>query len=204
MFTDVGEVPMRTVTGVFKDRGTACRAVERLVSSGIPRKDVNLLSPGDPGELATVPTADGEQPGMGPAIGAVVGAASGSWLGLALSSVLIPGIGAVTVAGMAGLALFGAGGAAAGAGVGKLLENNLEGEIPHDELFVYEDALKQGRSVVLVMTDEDKADETRRLLGTLGTESIDPAREQQTIGVQDPEDVEYPPAHGEKPAARKT
>ena len=44
----------------------------------------------------------------------------------------------------------GIGGATTGMAAGAALERNLADGIPHDELFLYEDALRNGRSVVTV------------------------------------------------------
>jgi hypothetical protein len=136
-------------------------------------------------ELDAVPTDGGEQPGMGKALGAVVGgavgAAGGLPIGAAVISVLVPGIGPVIAVGLIGAALLGMGGAA----IGGSIENAVSEGLPKDEMFVYEDALRQGRTVLIALTrDESRAEEAREALRAAGALSIDAAREQWWIGLR--------------------
>ena len=147
---------MSTVAGIFNSSTDATRAVELLGSAGVGEDRISLLMPGaSQQELDEVPTTETEQPGMGSALGGAVGGASGAAgglsLGAAAASLLIPGVGPILAAGFVGAALLGAGGAATGAAVGGKLEDSMARGLPHDELFVYEDALRHGRSVVIVV-----------------------------------------------------
>jgi hypothetical protein len=133
---------------------------------------------------------------MGKAIGATVGGAlgiaGGLELGAVAASLLIPGVGPVFAAGLVAAALLGAGGAATGAAVGGALEDSMARGLPHDELFVYEDALRRGRSVVIVVAeDEYKAGVAHSLLEQNGAESVDAARESWWTGLRDAEEAEY-------------
>ena len=188
---------MSTVAGIFRSRADAERAAENLRSTGIASDSINLLTPGTTDEKveASVPTTETEQPGMGGALGGTVGGAlgvaGGMHIGAALASLLVPGVGPVLAAGVIGAALLGAGGAAAGAAAGSALEDSVEG-LPHDELYVYEDALRQGRSVVLVVAgDETQAETARGVLTQAGAESVDAARESWWVGLRDAEEEEY-------------
>lgn len=188
---------MSTVAGIFNSRADAERAVANLRSAGLADERINLLTPGtSPEEVEeTVPTTETEQPGMGGAMGGAVGgalgAAGGMTIGATAASLLVPGVGPILAAGVLGAALFGIGGAAAGAAAGNALEGSIEG-LPHDELFVYEDALRQGRSVVIVTADDDtQADSARTILSQAGAESIDAARENWWVGLRDTEEAEY-------------
>lgn len=188
---------MSTVAGIFKSRTDAERAATNLSSAGIASDKVNLLTPGttDQELEAAVPTTETEQPGMGGAlggtVGAAMGAAGGMHIGAALASLLVPGVGPVLAAGVIGAALLGAGGAAAGAAAGSAMEESVEG-LPHDELYVYEDALRQGRSVVICLTDDEtQAEAARSVLSQAGAESIDAARESWWVGLRDAEEEEY-------------
>jgi hypothetical protein len=154
------------------------------------------LLPGASSEqLDAVPTTDAEQPGIGKVVGGVVGGAHGAFGGLAgaaVASALIPGIGPVMTVGLAAAALFGLGGAVAGAVVGDALENSLEVGLPKDELYIYEDALRQGRIVLIVLAaDKDQADEVREVLVHTGAESIDAAHEHWWLGVREAEAEVY-------------
>src|ERR1044071_10070900 len=141
---------MQAVTGVFKSRDDAENAVGALRSLGIPQKKIGVLSPGTSTErLETgVPVSDTEDPGMGKAMGAAVGgamgAAGGATLGLAAASLAIPGVGPVIAFGVIGAALLGTVGAAAGAAIGDSVEEQLGEGVPHEDVFLYETALRHG------------------------------------------------------------
>src|SRR5262249_33868208 len=85
-------------------------------------------------------------------------------------------------------ALLAAGGAAAGAA----LEAVLAPGVPRDELFLYEDAVRQGRSVVFVVAEsEARADIARRILSQAGAEELDAARERWWLGLRSVEAERY-------------
>jgi hypothetical protein len=188
---------MSTVAGIFNSAAEAERAVEGLRSAGLGEERVSLLTPGTSQEqLDEVPTTETEQPGMGTALGGAVGGAlgvaGGLHLGAAAASLLVPGVGPVLAAGLVGAALLGAGGAATGAAAGGALEDSMAKGLPHDELFVYEDALRRGRSVVLAVTDDEaQADTARGVLAGAGAESVDAARESWWVGLRDAEEADY-------------
>jgi hypothetical protein len=146
---------MKSVAGIFPSHDAAERAVRRLASLGIPQDRLTLLTPGtDVRRLASVPVDEGEAPGTGAAIGAVTGVATGAGVGLPIGaavSVVVPGIGPIIAFGLLGAALFGAGGAA----IGNALENTLTQGVPRDDLFVIEDALRGGQSVVIAFVDDE-------------------------------------------------
>jgi hypothetical protein len=180
---------MQAVAAVFVSRAAAERAVAALPGLGIPRDRITLLMPG--ADARRVPTDEGEAPGMGAALGAVVGGASGATIGIpvgAMLTLLVPGVGPVIASGLIGAALLGAGGAV----VGAKLEESLTNGLPHDELFIYEDALRRGHSVVVALVeDADHAEAARQLLGAAGAESIDAARESWWLGLRSAEQEGY-------------
>lgn len=188
---------MSTVAGIFNSRADGERTVELLHSAGVAEDRISLLTPGtSQNELDEVPTTETEQPGMGSALGGAVGgaigAAGGLSLGAAAASLLIPGVGPIFAAGIIGAALLGAGGAATGAVMGGKLEDSMARGLPHDELFVYEDALRRGRSVVIVVAkDEPQSDTARGVMEQAGAESVDAARESWWVGLRDAEEAEY-------------
>jgi hypothetical protein len=191
---------MEPVIGIFNTRTEAERAIDRIKLAGIPNDRISLLTPQTAEKLSSVPTTETEQPGMGEAVGAVVGgalgAAGGMSLGAAAASIFVPGVGPVLAIGILGAALLGAGGAVGGAAAGEALEKGMADGLPIDEMFVYEDALRQGRSVVVVLPDSHKqAESVRKILEQTNTESIDAARESWWIGLRDAEEENYK-AHG--------
>jgi len=110
----------------------------------------------------------------------------------AVASLLIPGVGPVLAFGLIGAAIFGAGGAAAGALAGGALEKGIAEGVPRDELYVYEDALRRGRSVVIAFADDEQiAENARASLARAGAESVDAARDNWWLGLRDLEREHY-------------
>ncbi|HZH29273.1 MAG TPA: hypothetical protein VEY11_00650 [Pyrinomonadaceae bacterium] len=189
---------MNTVAGIFQTREDADRALASLRGLGLSDENLSVLAPGTtpPQVEADVETSDTEQPGMGNALGGLVGgamgAAGGMTLGAAAASLLVPGVGPIMAAGIVGAALFGAGGAAAGMAAGGALEDSIAHGLPHDELFIYEDALRQGRTVIIAQLENDgQVYDVRAALDAAGAESVDAARESWWVGLRDAEDEDY-------------
>jgi hypothetical protein len=184
---------MEIIAGIFATPDDATRVTERLRGIGVREDAITVLAPGGAArDLNRVPTAEGEQPGMGAALGAVAGAATGASagvpIGAAVATFIVPGIGPIIAAGVLGAAILGAGGAA----IGHALEDNMRTGLPKDELFVYEEALRRGRTVVIVQArDENEADVIRTAMDAAGAESIDKAREEWWIGLRDEEAQAY-------------
>ncbi len=186
---------MTTVAGVFRSRERAERAAVDLRQAGL--RSINLLIPGAPAsQVDAVPTTETEQPGMGKAVGGVLGGAlgmaAGMELGVAAATILIPGVGPVLAVGIAAAAILGVGGVVGGAAVGAALEKDSTVGLPADELFVYKNALKQGRSVIFVEAgDDDEAAKADAVLANAGAESIDAAREEWWVGLRSAEKEHY-------------
>lgn len=188
---------MKTATGIFPSRSAAELALNKLRNLGLPEDQLSLLTPDKKrnGKEA-VPTADGEQPGMGKVIGGVVGGAlglsGGMPLGAAVSALLFPGVGPVLAIGFITAAIVGTAGAAGGAVAGGALENALTEGLPRDELYFYEDALHQDRTILMFRTDdENQLEAGKTVLTESGAESIDAAREKWWIGMRDAEAEAY-------------
>src|SRR5436853_2061071 len=178
---------MTTVAGVFRSRERAQRAASDLRQAGV--RNINVLAPGAVSQADAVPTMETEQPGMGKAVGGVVGGAlgiaGGLEIGTAAATLVVPGVGPVLAAGVAAAALLGAGGAVGGTVVGGTLEEESTTGLPADELFVYKDALRQGRSVLFVQArDHNEAARARQTLEKAAAESVDAAREEWWIGLR--------------------
>lgn len=186
---------METVSGVFKTREAAERVVRDASRAGVPADKITLLTPGNLNEvdreMESVPVDTAEQPGMGKAIGALLGGGVGI-TGGSLLVALIPGVGPITALGLLGAAIVGAAGATVGASVGDRMEKSTTEGLPEDEIYVYEDALRQGRSVVVALVDnEESAAALRELMKTEGSESVDAARDQWWIGLRSAEESHY-------------
>jgi len=190
---------MKGVTGVFRSASDAEHALAQFRELALPEDHLTLLTPSSSGSgrhMEAVPTASTEQPGMGKAIGALVAGAAGLSGGPLLVAALVPGVGPITAIGLLGGAVLGAAGATVGAVAGGKAEDFMADGLPEDEIFVYEDALRKGRSVVIAMArDEAEAARFRELFTTEGAESVDAAREQWWIGLRSAEEEHYS-SHG--------
>lgn len=187
---------MKPVVGIFKSRFDAFRAVDGIKALGVSSERINILTPNSTDrEVAAVKVSDTEQPGMGAAVGSVVGgamgAAGGFSAGAALASLLVPGVGPILAGGLLGMSLLGLGGVAGGAAAGEAIEDTISG-IPRDELYVYEDALRQGRTIVIAEAeDELHSDAVHQALVQAGAETVDAARQQWWIGLRTAEQESY-------------
>jgi hypothetical protein len=184
---------MKAVTGVFTSEAQAQNALAQLRAAGIHEDKVTLLTPsGSKVGVQSVHAVTAEQPGMGKTIGAVLGGAAGLSGGPLIAAAIIPGVGPITAIGLLGGAIIGAAGAGVGAAVGRKMEDGMTDGLPEDELFVYEDALRKGRSVVIAIADDDTdASRLRELLEVEGAEAVDAARYQWWIGLRSAEREHY-------------
>lgn len=182
---------MEAVTGVFQTRETAERALSDVRNTGIPEDKITLLTPGTVDhvdkELQQVPRDTTEQPGMGNAMGALLGGSIGFTGGSVLMA-LIPGLGPVTALGLLGAGILGAAGATiGGTAAGKVEHSSYQG-LPEDEIFVYEDCLRHGQSVVIALAENaGQASVVRDRLKQAGAESVDGARERWWTGLRSAE-----------------
>jgi hypothetical protein len=175
---------METVAGIFDSRDVAEHVVGQIHSLGIPDDHIALLTPDMSKRQVErdMPTADteatGEGEAMGGAVGGAMGVAGGASLGAATASLLIPGVGPVVAAGILGAAILGLWGTVTGMTIGEALDKALLDGLPHDELYLYERALRKGRTVVIVFADdEETAERVRAAFVTARAESIDVAGE---------------------------
>jgi len=182
---------MEAVTGVFQTRETAERALSELRNTGIPEEKITLLTPGTVDhvekEIREVPRDTTEQPGMGNAMGALLGGSVGFTGGSVLMA-LIPGLGPVTALGLLGAGILGAAGATiGGTAAGRIEKASYQG-LPEDEIFIYEDCLRHGQSVVVALAENaGQASVVRDLLTQAGADSVDAARERWWTGLRSAE-----------------
>ena len=176
---------MQSVVGVTHTVEEAHRVASEVLAA-VPRARLRVLTPdASRADLASLPTDESEQPGMGAAIGAVAGGAAGAVAG----SMLLPPVGAIAMIGIATAALLGAVG---GGSAGQAIEESAAFGLPKDELFVYADALRDGRGVVVAYVEsDDEVTDARRAMDGAGAESVDAAREAWWVGLRDAEAGEY-------------
>jgi len=196
---DAGE--MKAIVGILNTLDHARLVLEKLRAAGITDDFINLLTPGEETELASVATTENEQPGTGLAIGGanggVVGAADALINGSAAEA-LVPGVGVVRAVGPAAGAIMNTVGKVGAAG--ESLQEFIVPGIPIDQLFLYEDALRRDRTIVIAFVPDPTAEENARdVFRYADAESIDTAREKWWLGVgndarsvysEDPEEPE--------------
>jgi hypothetical protein len=189
---------MDIVSGIFNSRAEAERAIELLGDIDGAAERLVLLSPGTEDEDVEelVPEPESGTPGrrekMGTAMGRGIGIAGGIMLGGAVGSVFVPGVGAVIAAGVLAAALLGTGGAALGAAAGSALDEKAAQNLRHDQLHLYEAALRQGRSVLVALAnDEGEAQAMREVLAGVGAETLKDARENWWSELRSAEQAAY-------------
>jgi len=172
---------MQAVVGIFDSIQHARRAAADAFRA-VPSSRLRLVSPeAARDEIETLPTDEAEQPGMGAAVGGVVGGA----VGAAVASLVAPPVGLVAIVSIASGALLGAGG---GALAGGSVEEALSFGLPRDELEVYREAVRRGRSLRVAAVDEtEEADRLRETLAAAGAMSVDAARKDWRVGLGETE-----------------
>jgi hypothetical protein len=195
---------VETIVGIFQSPAAVIKAIAELRANGLGPEKLNLLCPGESKKEieAQVLTSDTEGEGTGAAfggtIGGALGIAGGATLGTAVASLFVPGVGPILAIGLVAAALFGAGGAVAGGAAGKAMEHGMTEGLPRDELYIYEDALRKGRIVVIVSAaDDTEAGKARRILTQGGAETIDATRENWWLGLRSAEIEKYERAGGD-------
>ena len=197
VFIPPGGLTMKNVTGVFASQSDAQHAVAEIRLAGAHEDRITLLSPGsNRAEAESVANMAVKQPAPEAAVGAIVGTASGSSVGPLVIGATIPGVGPVAAFGLLGRAVLIAAGATLGSLDGGRLEGSMTEGLPEDELFVYEDVLRKGNSVVIVLAnDETEASHFVELLQTQGANTVGDAREQWWLALRGAEQEHYL-AHG--------
>ena len=156
---------MEPVTGVFRSREKASEAANALHCAGFSSDRINVLLPGASEQAGAFDAHLGHRAtrSRGRRLWRRPGghAGNGCWLRV-VATVLIPGVGPVVAVGIAAAALLGIGGAVTGAKVGAAVDHQSSEGLPADEVFFYEDALRQGKSVVLAMADDGREMERAR------------------------------------------
>ena len=190
---------MIPVVGVFRKRSSARAALGQLRILGMDQSSAYLASPaGGPEELALVPTSAGEQPGMartfGALLGGALGIASGYVFGASVAGMPAHGIWPTLALGSVVAAALGLLGAAAGGAAGVGVDRMAQDGVPSDELYLYKDALLQGRSVLTYLArTELEGEEARQTFAHAGAESVDWARREQWLGLRDARLQRYVP-----------
>jgi hypothetical protein len=116
---------------------------------------------------------------MGAVMGGALGASAGLAGGAAVASLAVPGVGTIFAIGLGAAAALGLGGAAAGAKAGEATEHALDVGVPKDDVPLFHELLRRGRSLVIANVEsEEQAATTRSVLKKQGSEDVDAARKE--------------------------
>ena len=148
----------RLMTGMFRDRDSAERAYECLMSRGYTEDDVTLLMSDESRRRLFADDQDsklGSKAAEGVGIGAVIGGGLGAVLaGLAAAGVIaLPGIGLLAMGPVAAALAGGAAGAVSGGIVGALIGAG----IPEERARRYDEGIRAG-NIVMGVTPMSKED----------------------------------------------
>jgi hypothetical protein len=183
---------LQAITGVFLTQDDAQRAFTSLRSIGVSAAKLSLLTPGDVrDQIKSIPPDAAEPPAMRKAPAEPLGADVGHASGMMLVSAFLPGVGSVTGAGLLAQPIL----RAAGARIDGLRKESPEDVVteglPEAEIFVYEDLLRKGRSVVVALAEDGTAEPIRQSFLQQGADAIDAARQEWWIGLRDAEREHY-------------
>lgn len=157
------------VTGLFKARSNAERAVEDLVAHGWSRDDISLLMSD---------ATQGREFGLAMATKAPEGAATGGAIGGVLGAIAA-GLVATGVLAVPGLALLAAGpivatlaGLGAGAAAGGVTGALIGLGIPEHEARFFNEQLEHGGILIGVYTHDDRVGQARKVLEAAGADKV--------------------------------
>ncbi|CDZ29118.1 general stress protein [Neorhizobium galegae] len=170
---------MKTITGLFDDYTDASAAVSALESSGVPSKDISIVS--NNADKRHGDSNAGEGAGTGAGIGAVVGGAGGLLTGLGLMA--IPGVGPVVAAGwLAATAVGAVAGAVAGGAAGGIIGAMTSSGVSEEDAHVYAEGVRRGGSLVTAKVDDTLVAEAEAILKR--SSWVDPAERRAAYNEQ--------------------
>ncbi len=162
---------MIQVSKVYANLTQAREAIDRLKDAGFSHDSISLVTKQSEEHFprdVVAETAKADATGEAAATGALAGIGIGALVGLAMvgTSIVLPGIGPVLIAGPLSAALAGAGaGGASGGLVGALVATG----VPETEAPVYEHHLSRGAVIVSVRAENDQALTAREILEEVTT-----------------------------------
>jgi hypothetical protein len=168
---ETGGVPAGVVViGLFPDPDAAARAVQQLQSAGFTNDEIGAIMPRrGPGGEPLAPLVAGEDLDLeaeATKTGAATGGIIGGLLGL-LGSLLIPGLGPVTLAGVLASTLLGAG---AGAVTGGLIGMLVGIGASRAEAEYFDRGVRGGGTLITVQPDASRVPEARSILEGAGAD----------------------------------
>ncbi|MBH0229391.1 general stress protein [Halobacillus yeomjeoni] len=170
----------KIIGGVFSHVGDTERAIQQLKEQGFEAKDISVFAK-DKNKVNVIEDETGTQvtsnkggrgknsgkgAGLGAASGGVLGGLTGLVTGLGLLT--IPGIGQLAAAGPLAATLTGAG---VGAGGGGIVGALVGAGMSEEDAKQYEKYLKDGKTIVIVETDQKHEDKVYRTFLSNKTEN---------------------------------
>jgi hypothetical protein len=190
---------MEMLVGIFHSAMAATGASKALHAAGITAGHLMLLTP-ETGS-AGLHTVSSEHPAgacdvkAGHVLGAATGFAGGL-LGSAAVMLVVPGVGPILAVGALVASVLV--GVTVGATVGGLVQSTFTMALAPEDVFVYEEALRQQCSLLLVKpVDEHQHEMVRVLFARLGTERLNDLREHWWRRQRQQEAVAYHRTHEE-------
>jgi len=166
---------LKTVVGLFDEMAQAKKAALDLEGAGIQHNDISIVANNEGGRYAPVSTdgtttdeRTGSAVGQDAAIGAGIGGVAG--LIMALSGIVIPGLGWVVGAGWLMALIIGAG---AGAVVGGLIGALTSVGVPEEDAAHYNEGVRRGGTLLAVKAHDEMAQRVAQILGQDGAVDID-------------------------------
>lgn len=176
-----------TIVAVYDNFETANKAIKALVEDGFARSDIGLAANNATGGYNHLVTEDAEDVsgGEGGGFGAVVGGITGAVV--ALSAIVIPGVGPIIAAGPLVALLGGATGAvvggAAGAVTGGVAASLIHLGIPEEEAGHYVESVRRGNALVTVsVTNSDDAETATNVLRRYDPVDVKSRADQWKVG----------------------
>ena len=171
---------MKLLIGIFPSVDVAEEAGRALRAVGVAENHLLLLTPEGSGTRLQSVSPEKTAGACGTTAGHLMGAATGfasGVLGGAAVILLVSGVGPIVAVGSL---VFGSlVGVAVGATLGGLMQRAFDMTIAPEEFFVYEDALRQGFSLLIVKpSNEEQRHAADQVLTRLGTKGFDALREQ--------------------------
>ncbi len=165
----------KTIIGIFGDRSSAESAINDLRDMGIKESDISYIYSSE--EEVITKDKSGTKAGEGAATGATTGAVIGGIAGLVVAAGVLPGLGALFVAGPLATALGLTGGVATtaagaltGAAAGGLVGALVGLGVTKEEAKIYEERIKLGDVLVSVKTDDPES--ARKIFDMYDAEEI--------------------------------
>lgn len=171
---------MKLLIGIFPSVDVAEEAGRALRAVGVAENHLLLLTPEGSGTRLQSVSPEKTAGACGTTAGHLMGAATGfasGVLGGAAVIFFLSGVGPIVAVGSL---VFGSlVGVAVGATLGGLMQRAFDMTIAPEEFFVYEDALRQGFSLLIVKpSNEEQRHAADQVLTRLGTKGFDALREQ--------------------------